>query len=358
MLSTTIKVGVVGCGNISERYLSNITEVFSDIEIYACSDLMQERVEAAVKNYNIPHIMTLEEMLACNEIDIILNLTTPKLHYKINKSALLAGKHVYCEKPLALSFEEGRELCRLADERNLCLGCAPDTFMGAGSQTARKYIDDGRIGQVIGGNAFMMCHGHERWHPEPHFYYKAGGGPMMDMGPYYLTALVNILGAISEIETMNSRSFETRTITSEPHCGEEIKVEVPTHVCGLLKFCNGAICTITTSFDVWKHSMPPIELYGTDGSILVPNPNIFGGEVRIASHGEEYITVPHLQGYSDKNSRGIGLAEMADYILGKKDSYRASGKLALHVLEAMNALVSTDGLCRYVMTTRVERPWA
>lgn len=231
------------------------------------------------------------------------------------------------------------------------LGCAPDTFMGAGIQTARKAIDDGLVGSIIGGNAFMMCHGHESWHPNPDFYYKSGGGPMFDMGPYYLTALVNLLGSIKEIERMSSRAMNTRTIASQARYGEKIDVEVQTHVCGLLKFDCGAICTITTSFDVWKHSMPKIELYGTKGSIKVPDPNNFGGDVLCSGEINDFGIFSSVYGYAE-NSRGLGLSDMADCILGNRKVPRANSETALHVLEAMCALIDENGAGKYVMRTK------
>lgn len=348
-----INVGVVGCGNISGIYFTNLTGIFSSsVNVYACSDLIEENARAAAEKYGIPHIMTLDQMLKCDDIQIILNLTTPLSHYSINKQALLAGKHVYCEKPLSITFEEGAELCRIAKENGLLLGCAPDTFMGAGIQTCRKLIDEGRIGRPVGGNAFMMCHGHESWHPNPAFYYKNGAGPMFDMGPYYLTALVNLLGPVSEISMMNARAFDTRTITSQPRNGEIVDVEVQTHVCGLMRFECGAIVNITTSFDVWAHSMPNIELYGTEGSIVVPDPNCFGGTVKLAGKDKKFEEVPLSHAYAE-NSRGIGVANMAACILGKSKEFRACGEVALHVLEAMCAMTKEES-CVYRMQTRPE----
>ena len=349
-----INVGVVGCGNISGIYFANLTGIFGgSVKVFACADLIEENAIAAAEKYGIPRIMTLDEMLGCRDIQAILNLTTPLSHYSINKQALLAGKHVYCEKPLSITFEEGAELCRIAKEKGLLLGCAPDTFMGAGIQTCRRLIDEGKIGRPVGGNAFMLCHGHESWHPNPAFYYKKGAGPMFDMGPYYLTALVNLLGPVSEIATMNGRGFETRTITSQPRYGEEVAVEVQTHVCGLLRFVCGAVVHITTSFDVWAHSMPNMELYGSDGSIEVPDPNGFGGPVRLAAPGKGFEEVPLSHGFSE-NSRGIGVANMAACILGKSGDFRANQDVALHVLEAMCAM-TRPGSDVYRMQTRPKR---
>lgn len=337
-MSKTVKIGLVGCGKISGIYLQNLTGKHDHVEVVACADLVEANAMAAAEAYHIPRVMTFDEMLAWDEIDLILNLTVPRAHFEITKKALSAGKHVYSEKPLAITFAEGEELCRIAEEKGLCLGCAPDTFMGAGIQTAKQCIDSGKTGNIIGGNAFMMCHGHESWHPNPEFYYEVGGGPVLDMGPYYLTALVNLLGPIREVQRMTAKASETRTITSQPKAGKQIKVETPTHICGLLRFVSGAICTVTMSFDVWRHSMPHIELYGTKGSLRVPDPNNFGGEVLLSQANAAYESVPPVSGCVE-NSRGLGVADMADRILGKKADFAANGRTALHVLEAMCALI-------------------
>ena len=336
-----INVGVLGCGNISGIYFQNLTTIFDNVNVYACADLDAEKVQAAAKQWNVPHIMTLDEMLACPEIDIILNLTTPQFHYELNLKCLEAGKHVYVEKPLAMTYSQGKQLVDLAKEKGLYLGCAPDTFMGAGIQSCCALIRDGYIGEPVAGHAFMMCHGHESWHPAPEFYYKAGGGPLFDMGPYYLTALVNMLGEVDEVCGMNNKTFETRTITSEPLKGKIIDVEVDTHISALLRFKSGAIVTLTTSFDVWKHSMPCIEVYGTKGSIKVPDPNYFDGPVMCATFEDnEYKEMPLLGRFSD-NSRGLGVSDMA-YCIENKVSNRASGEQGLHVLEVMEAIIVSN----------------
>lgn len=346
-----INVGIIGCGNISGIYLKNLTGIFSDVvDVYAVCDLIAENAKNAAERYGVENIMTFEEILDCKEIDLILNLTTPWSHFDISSKALKAGKHVYSEKPLALTFEEGEELVRLAEERGLHIGCAPDTFMGAGVKTAKQLIDEGEIGRPVGGNAFMMCHGHESWHPNPAFYYKQGGGPMLDMGPYYLTALYELLGPVEEVVKMNSRLANTRTVTSKERYGEIIDVEVQTHVSGLLRYANGAIVSITTSFDVWSHSMPNIELYGDKGSLKVPDPNQFSGAVKLAVGKEPFKEIPLAEGFIE-NSRGAGVADMSSFILGKTKSYRARGDIALHVLEVMCALADKKDSGTYHITT-------
>ncbi len=336
-----MRIGVVGCGNISGIYFKNLTQVFQNVSVYACADLDQQKAEQAAEEWKIAHIMTLEEMLQCQEIDLILNLTTPKSHYEINLKCLEAGKSVYVEKPLALTYQQGKRLVELAKEKNLYLGCAPDTFMGAGIQTCRKLIKDGFVGAPVAATAFMMCHGHESWHPAPAFYYDVGGGPLFDMGPYYITALVNLLGPAVEVCAMSSRTFLERMITSQPKFGTVIPVKTDTHIAGLIRFANGAIATLVTSFDVWKHSMPNIEVYGTMGSIKVPDPNGFNGPVLCATREDNhYREIPLLNDYS-QNFRGIGVSDMAAG-MERKMGHSACGQQALHVLEIMEAMVKSS----------------
>lgn len=333
-----VNVAVVGCGNISKIYLKNFTSLFTNINVYAVSDLIEKNVQEAADEYSVDKIMTLEEILADDNIEIVLNLTTPPLHYNICKQILNAGKNVYVEKPLSLTYENGKELVEIAEKNGLMVGCAPDTFLGSGIQTCIKIIDDGLIGDVIGATAFMMCHGPESWHPGPEFYYKTGGGPLFDMGPYYLTAMVSMIGNVKSVSGMTAMSFPTRTITSQPKFGQTINVEVPTHVNGLLRFENGAIGNIITSFDVWGSALPRIEIYGTRGSIVVPDPNTFGGDVQIKQYFDTEFHLYPLTGLYKDNSRGIGLSDMADCIINGRTNNRASGNMALHVLEIMEAI--------------------
>ena len=352
-----VNVAVVGCGNISGIYLENLTRTFDNVNVYAIADLIPANTKAKSEQYGIERIMTLEEILADENVQIVLNLTTPPLHYSISKQALLAGKHVHSEKPLSISYAQGKELVEIAEEKGLFLGCAPDTFLGGGIQTCRKIIDDGLIGEVIGANAFMMCHGHESWHPNPAFYYQVGGGPMFDMGPYYLTALVSLIGSVDSVAGMTHTSFPTRRVTSQPNYGQIVEVEVPTHVNGLLRFHNGAVGNIITSFDVWGSKLPWIEIHGTRGSIQVPDPNGFGGQVMLRQYFDnDFKPYPTTFGYTE-NSRGLGVWDMADCILTGRKDLRASGKLALHVLEIMEMIhVSSDNKAQVDLQTKVERP--
>ena len=334
-MSKSVKVGVIGCGNISDIYLK-VAKTLAGIEIVACADIRPEAARAKGAQYAIERIYAVEELLADPEIEMVLNLTTPDAHYGLALAALNAGKSVYNEKPLALTRQEGQTLLALAEAKGLLLGCAPDTFMGGGQQTCRKVIDDGVIGTPLAATAFLLVPGHERWHPNPAFFYKAGGGPMFDMGPYYLTALVNLLGPVARVTAMVSMLRRQRTITSQPHYGQIIDVEVPTHVAGMMEFAGGAIGTIITSFDVEGSALPHLEIYGTGGTLSVPDPNTFGGPVRLLLDREAgWQEVPLRHGYSE-NSRGIGLADMADALRSSRP-HRASGRLAYHVLDLMHA---------------------
>jgi len=350
-----IKVGVIGCGNISGIYFKNGKKL-EILDIVACSDLYIDRAKAKAEEFGIPKACTVEELLSDPEIQIVLNLTIPKAHAEVSLTALEAGKHVYSEKPLAVTREDGKKILDLAKKKGLLVGCAPDTFMGAGIQTCRKLIDDGWIGKPIGATAFMTCHGHESWHPDPEFYYKVGGGPMLDMGPYYLTALINLIGPMKRVTGSARITFPERTITSTPKYGTKITVDTPTHIAGVIDFENGAIGTIITSFDVWAAQLPRIEIYGTEGSLSVPDPNTFGGPVYVRrKDASVWSEVPLTHGYSE-NSRGIGLADMA-YALLSGRQHRANGDMAYHVLDVMHGFLdASDSSRHYEVQSTCNRP--
>lgn len=351
-----VKIGMVGVGDISGIYLKNITGMFKEIELVAVCDLIREKAEKAQAEYGVPKIYdTMHELFADPEIDIVLNLTRPNEHYGVSSEALKAGKHVYSEKPLAATLEDGKKLVALAEEKGLMLGGAPDTFLGAGIQTCRKLIDDGYIGRPIGAAAFMICHGHESWHPDPEFYYEFGGGPMMDMGPYYITALINLLGGIKTVTGLTRRSFPTRTITSQPKFGKVVDVEVPTHILGMMEFDSGAVGTITTTFDVHYPTQARFEVYGSEGTLIVPDPNYFGGPIQLYRPEEKrYLDMPLTFPYPE-NSRALGLADMAKAIATGRTP-RASYKQTYHVLEVMTAFVrSSDAGAKVEIESRFER---
>ena len=329
------KIGIIGCGFISDIYLQS-KQVFPVLDIVAGADILPERSQAAAEKYGI-QALTVEEMLADPEIEIIINLTIPAAHANISLSSLNNGKAVYCEKPLALTTRDGREILDTASRNGLRVGSAPDTFLGAGIQTCRKLIDDGWIGEPIAANAFLTNHGHESWHPDPEFYYQVGGGPMFDMGPYYLTALVALMGPVARVTGSARATFPERTITSQPKYGKTIEVEVPTHVVGLLDFANGAIASILTTFDVWSAQLPRIEIYGTEGTLSVPDPNTFGGPVSVRRYTDkEWSAIPLTHLYA-QNSRGLGVADMATAAQSGRP-HRASGEMAFHVLDIMESI--------------------
>jgi predicted dehydrogenase len=350
------KVGVVGCGNICDIYFKNMTGPFAkQLEVAACADLDMERARAKAAAYGCKAV-DVAQIMADPSIDIIVNLTIPKAHFEVAMLAVNAGKHVYSEKPITLTREQGKTLLAAAAAKNVRVANAPDTVLGASHQTCRKLIDDGVLGAPVAATAFMQCHGHESWHPDPEFYYDFGGGPMFDMGPYYLTALAAMLGGVEAVSAVAKKTFDTRTITSAKKFGKVIDVKVPTHVAGLLEFTNGAIVTMVTSFDIHAAKLPRIEVYGTHGSISVPDPNTFGGPVFVKNaHHNEWKEVPLTHGYAD-NSRGIGIADMAAAIREGRDG-RASGNLAYHVLDVMHAFHdSAEQKKRVLIESSCERP--
>ena len=342
-MSGPVRVGLVGCGYISDRYLRNAA-LFPEFEIVACTDAVPERAAERAATYGVPAVGTVAELLADSAIEVVLNLTTPDAHAPVAQAALDAGKSVFNEKPLAIALEDGKRLVETARTRDLRLGAAPDTFLGGGLQTCRQLIDEGAIGEPVAATAFMLIRGHERWHPEPDFYYQAGGGPLFDMGPYYLTALISHLGPVRRVTGSTRVTFPERTIRSEPRAGERIAVEVPTHLAAVLDFASGPIATLVTSFDVWASKAPKLEIYGSEGSLSLPDPNTFAGPVRVrGADDDSWQVVPVTRPYT-KNSRGLGLADMAAG-LRSGVPHRASGELAYHVLEVMHAVetASTEG---------------
>ncbi len=349
------KIGIVGCGNISGTYLK-VAPTFDILEVAAVADVIAELAKSRAQEYNIARVLTVDELLADPEISIVVNLTPPAAHASIAMRALEAGKSVYNEKPLAIQREDARRMLQIARERNLLVGCAPDTFMGAGLQTCRKLIDDGAIGRPIAATAFMLGRGPEPWHPNPDFFYQVGGGPMFDMGPYYVTALVNMLGPVTRITGSAQMSFAERIIGSGARKGEAIKVETPTHIVGVLDFASGAVGNLITSFDVWAHQLPRIEIYGTDGSLSVPDPNTFGGPVKLwTPESKVWEEVPLLP-IRAENSRSLGVADMA-YALRSGRAHRASGALAYHVLDVMHTIHDASREGKHIMLeSTCERP--
>jgi predicted dehydrogenase len=349
-----VSVGVVGCGNISAAYLK-AAKTFPVLDIVALSDMHFAAAEARSAEFGVP-AKSVEAVLADPSIEVVLNLTVPKAHVEVGLKAIAAGKHVHSEKPLGVTLVEARKLVDAASAKSLRLGSAPDTFLGGSHQTARQCIDDGLIGRPVGGTAFFMCPGHERWHPNPGFYYLTGGGPMLDMGPYYITDLVNLLGPVASVSGVATRTRDERVVTSEPLKGTHVPVEVATHVTGSLLFVSGAAVSMTLSFDVARHRHVPIELYGEKGSLIVPDPNYFGGKVEVATASEDWREIPVEHAYADGNYRILGLADMAQAIRQGRP-HRASGELAFHVLEVMEAFQTSSDLGATVaIASRPERP--
>jgi len=337
-----IGIGFIGCGAIFPAYVKGIRP-FPFLDLRAIADMDKTRAKEQAEAFEIPRALTVEELLQDPDIEIVVNLTVPQAHAPINIAALKAGKHAYCEKPLGLT--------------RLRIGSAPDTFLGGGIQTARKAIDDGLIGEPIAATAFWLSHGHESWHPSPAFYYLKGGGPVFDMGPYYLTALVNLLGPARRVSGSTAITFPTRTITSEPLNGTVVPVEIPTHVAGTVDFANGAIASVMVSYDVWANNLPRIEIHGTKGSLSVPDPNTFCGEVKFKGPDcEEWAVVEST--HRDDVGRGIGVADLAMAIRSGRE-HRANGSVAAHVVDIMQSFEESSDSGRHIeLTTRCEQPSA
>jgi predicted dehydrogenase len=349
-----VGIGIIGCGNISGAYLKAMAS-FPILDIRGVADLNRALADAKAAEFNVP-AKNIDELFADPKIEIIVNLTVPKAHVAVGLQALDAGKHTYSEKPLGINFAEGKKLAEAAKAKNLRIGAAPDTFLGGGHQTARTLVDSGVIGQPVGGTATFMCPGHERWHQNQAFYYEVGGGPMLDMGPYYITDLVNLFGPVAQVAGFAVAPRKERVITSEPRNGEKIPVHVPTHVAGVMAFANGAVVQIGMSFDVAGHKHVPLEVYGTEGTLIVPDPNHFGGEVQFFKKGGSFETQELTSPYADGNYRSIGVADLAHAIRSNRP-HRANGSLALHVLEVMEAFHTASESGRTVtITTATERP--
>ncbi len=348
-------VGIVGCGNISKAYAA-AGKRFENFEIVACADLDGARAEAFAAEHGIAKAQTVEELLANGDVRLVINLTVPAAHAEVALKAIKAKKHVYNEKPLALRRREARELIGLAREKNVRLGGAPDTFLGGGLQTCRKLIDDGAIGVPLGGTGLMLSRGPEGWHPNPEFFYKKGAGPLFDVGPYYLTALTTMLGPVRRVTASARSSFPQRTIGSQPLAGTLINVEVPTHVAAVLDFAEGPVVTLTTSFDVCGTKSSNLEFYGSEGTLVAPDPNTFGGPVYLLRRGEkEWREMPLEFGYAD-HSRGVGVAELVDAITTQREA-RANERVAYHVLDLMHTIVDASETGRHIeMKSSMSRP--
>jgi predicted dehydrogenase len=341
-MSRKVRVGVVGCGAISNAYF-NGAKNFAILEMAACADLDVGRARDKATEHGIPKACSVDELMNDPSIDVVLNLTVPKAHVPVAMQALRAGKHTYAEKPLGIGRDEAREVLELARRKNLRVGCAPDTILGSGFQTARKLLDDGAIGRPVAFTAFMLSPGHESWHPSPEFYYEPGGGPMFDMGPYYLTALLNLFGGVRRVSGMASVAIPERTITSEPKRGQKISVQTPDHVLGLMEFHNGVTGSLLTSFATKFRTYDdkqPITVYGETGTIRVPDPNQFDGPVHIRTAGDadwREVAPSFQKGYS----RATGLADMA-YAIRSGRPMRCDVNQAFTVLDLMQGFLDSS----------------
>ena len=364
-MSNNMRIGVVGCGNISKTYFT-LSKLFKGIEITACADLNPEAAKAAAETYKITQ-MEPGKLIKHKDVDIVLNLTIPDQHFTVSLAAVKAGKHVYSEKPLALSLKDGMKLRATAEAKGVKVCCAPDTFMGGAHQRARKAIMDGEIGKITSGTAHVMGFGMEHWHPNPDFFFKPGGGPILDMGPYYIGNLINLIGPVKRVAALANIAKAVRTISSQPRAGETIPVEVPTNIHSLLEFENGAAVTLSTSWDVWSHRHANMELYGTEGAIFVPDPNFFGGEVLATRKSEKpqplsdwdhpFAKANQQHGENNfANYRSAGLADLAAAVHGNRDA-RCSIDRTLHAVDVMTGVLKSAADGKFVdMKTTCTQP--
>lgn len=357
-------VGIIGCGNISAAYL-RLAPLFRDIEIRGVADMNPEAASARGAEFNVP-VFDIDGLLAADSIDIIVNLTIPAAHYAVTTRILEAGKHAYSEKPLVLTLDEGEALRALTAAKGLRVGSAPDTFLGGAHQQARQMIDAGKVGEIVAGTAHVMSHGMEHWHPNPDFFFQPGGGPVLDIGPYYITNLVQLIGPARRVAALASSASAVRTITSEPRRGETIPVETPTNIHALIEFANGATITLSTSWDVWTHRHAPMELYGSEGSLFVPDPNFFGGALELAGRDGQIVPVAPWnhpfgvanQEYGQANYRTAGLADMAQAIHQGRP-HRCSLDLAVHAVDIMTSILKSGESGKFInLTTTCARPEA
>ncbi len=364
----TAGVGIIGCGNISSSYLS-LAPMFKSLDIRAVADLNMDAARERAAEYSV-RADTVEDLLVADDIDIIINLTVPAAHFEVTKQILNAGKHAYSEKPFVLTVAEGEELGRLANEKGLRVASAPDTFMGGSHQLARAVLDEGLVGEIVSGTCHVMSHGMEAWHPNPDFFFQSGGGPVLDLGPYYVSNLVQLIGPVKAVTAMASTSFATRTIGDGPREGETIPVDTPTNIHAVMEFHNGALITLGASWDVWSHRHENMELYGSNGSLFVPDPNFFAGSVSVAGEDGEVVAVaPRDHPFSVINSednneipranyRGAGLADMAAAIREGRE-HRCSLELATHVVEVLTAILQSAETRAWIeITTSCTRPEA
>ena len=335
---TPLRVGLVGAGFISRMYFDTLKRIQDEVRLVRIADVDLARAVETGAAQGVPG-GSVDELLADPEVDVVLNLTIPMAHAEVATRSLEAGKHVYGEKPLAVTVAEARSVLDLAQQRGLWVGCAPDTVLGTGIQTARRAVDDGMIGRPVAATATMAIPGHEAWHPNPDFYYAPGGGPLYDMGPYYLHALITLLGPVARVSASSSRPVTERVIASGPRAGERVPVLTDTHITGLLEHVDGAITTLTMSFDTVGTRTLPIEVHGVEGSLLVPDPNEFSGTTSLKRRGEDWVELPISAGY-ENSARGFGLLDFHRTPAGEVP--RADAGIAFHALEIMESMMRSS----------------
>jgi predicted dehydrogenase len=348
-------VGIIGCGGISGTY-ARVMNTFGGLSLAACADVVEDRARTLAREHGIPRWCGVDELLGDPGIDLVVNLTPPKAHHAVTMAILKSGKHAYSEKPLAATIEQGRELVQTARANGLALGCAPDTFLGAGLQTCRELIDGGAIGTPVAASAFQMRSPPEAEARFVPFAYEAGGGPLFDMGPYYLTALVSLLGPIRRVTGIGQVSWADRIASRPPRAGMRLAVEMPTYATGVMEFQGGAVGTLITTYDVWASNLPHLEIYGTTGTLLAPDPNCFGGPVAIRGRGETgWRQVVPSRAYGE-DSRGLGVADLA-HALQHRRHHRANDDLAFHVLEALHGILESSKTGHtWALASTCERP--
>ena len=360
----TYGVGIIGCGNIAARYAAGIKR-FSELNLVGCADVIPEAAQAFASANGITAYASIEELLGASEVDVVVNITPPNAHETVTLNAFDAGKHVYVEKPIAATLAGGTRMLKSAADKGLLLGSAPDTFLGSAGQTARAAIDAGLIGNPIGATAFVTHSKAERWHPDPTFLFQPGGGPVLDMGPYFITMLVNVLGSVSAVSAFSRIGTPTRKVSAPNRRVDVIEVTTPTHAAAILEFASGTACSMTLSFDIWDSNLPFIEIYGEKGTLSLPDPNRFDGDVSIKLHDDAdwRVLPPVFEPSGDPEDmdvqmlRGIGVADLVGSLAG--NPHRASGELAHHVLEVLEAIqTSNTASPRVEIQTRVERPEA
>ncbi len=365
---TKLGIGIIGCGNISTSYL-RLAPLFQGLEVRAVADVNAAAATARAAEFNVK-AQSVDELLANKDIDMVINLTIPDSHYGVTLRILQAGKHAYSEKPLVLTLQQGETLRALAKSKGLSVGCAPDTFLGGAHQQARALIDEGKFGTITAAVACVQNHGPEGWHPNPEFFFLPGAGPMLDLGPYYVANLINFFGPVKRVGALTSSATPTRTIGSGARMGEVIPVKTPTNIHALLEFHAGTTVNLTTSWDVWHHKRNHFELYGTMGTLYVPDPNFFGGSLEMA--GTDKVLTPiaawdhpfgvpnqtNGQGDAVANYRTAGLADMAVALIEGRD-HRCSLDRTLHGVDIMTACLKSGETGQFVsLTTTCTRPAA